>query len=79
VVEPGAVLETERVRITTAAPNVCDRLAEAGRYDKLSRGMPDRGIAGEWDKIAAALEAEITVSLPCYRAERVPATRQSHG
>ena len=78
VVEPGAVFETQRRRID-AVPDVCVRLAEAGRYYQLSRGMPDRGVAGEWEQRATRLEAEITVKLPCFRGERSQAGVRSHG
>jgi hypothetical protein len=54
VVEPGGVLETERVRIA-GVPAVCARLEEIGRYHQLSQAMPDRGLAKEWDRIAASL------------------------
>jgi hypothetical protein len=62
VVEPGSVLETERMRIA-GVPDMCARLEEAGRYHRLSRGVPDRGLASEWDKISASLGAGVVVPL----------------
>jgi hypothetical protein len=62
VVEPGGVVETERVRILGVS-DVCARLEEVGRYHQLSRGMPDRRLASEWDRIAASLGAGIIVPL----------------
>ena len=78
VVEPGGVFETARHRIA-AAPDVCARLAEAGRYYQLSCGMPDRGVASEWEQRATRLEAELAVPLPCFRGERSQDGVRSHG
>ena len=68
VVEPGGVLETERIQIS-GVPDVCARLEEARRYHQLSRGMPDRSLASEWAGIAAKLGAGAIVPLRTFRRD----------
>jgi hypothetical protein len=68
VVEPGGVLETERIRIS-GVPDMCARLEEAGRYHQLSRAVPDRSLASEWDRIAAKLGAGAIVPLRRFGEE----------
>jgi hypothetical protein len=66
VVEPGSVVETERLMIA-GVPDLCSRLEEAGRYHRLSHLMADRLLASKWDGIAASLGNGILVPLGAYR------------
>jgi hypothetical protein len=69
VLEPGGVLETERIRISAVA-DLCARLEEARRYYQLSRAVPDRSLASEWSGIAAKLAAGAIVPLRTFRNAR---------
>jgi hypothetical protein len=69
VLEPGGVLETQRIRIS-GVPDVCARLEEARRYHQLSRAVPDRSLASEWSGIAAQLGAGAIVPLGTFRNAR---------
>jgi hypothetical protein len=69
VVEPGGVLEIDRVRIA-GVPAMCTRLEEIGRYHKLSQAVPDRSLAKEWDRIAGSLGVGVLVPLLRFDEKR---------
>jgi hypothetical protein len=65
VVEPGGVIETQRLMIA-GVPDLCARLDEAGRYHRLSHLTTDRALARKWDAIATSLGSCVLVPLEAF-------------
>ena len=70
VVEPGGVIETQRLMIA-GVPDLCARLDEAGRYHRLSHLTTDRALARKWDAIATSLGSCVLVPLEAFRLANI--------